>query len=69
MQGLENNHVEMYLDIEKIREFILNLTPAKAREIGIKQRSSLNKIKNRVKKGDFKLNTKKMKKVLNVIYY
>lgn len=36
MYELESNRVEMHYDIEKIREFILNLTPAKPREIGIK---------------------------------
>lgn len=67
MQELESNRVEMYYDIEKIRESILNLTPTKAREIGIKYRSTLNKLKNRVKEGDFKLDTKEVKKILNCI--
>ncbi|KKH93077.1 hypothetical protein EO95_17385 [Methanosarcina sp. 1.H.T.1A.1] len=66
MQELESNHVEMYPDIEKMREFILSLTPDKAREIGIKYRSTLNKLKNRVKEGDFKLDTKEVKKILDV---
>lgn len=64
MQELESNHVETYSDIEKIREFVLNLTPDKAREIGINYRSTLNKLKNRVKEGDFKLDTKEMKKII-----
>jgi hypothetical protein len=64
MQELESNHVEIYHDIEKIREFILNLTPDKAREIGIKYRSTLSKLKNREKEGNFKLDTKEMRKII-----
>ncbi|WP_406661415.1 DNA polymerase domain-containing protein [Methanolobus sp. ZRKC3] len=64
MQELESNTVEMYPDIEKIREFVLNLTPADARDIGIKYRSTLKKLKDRLREGDFKLGTKEMRKVL-----
>jgi hypothetical protein len=53
MQELESNTVETYHDIEKLRRFILNLTPAEAREIGIKYRSTLKK-----------LNTKEMRKII-----
>jgi hypothetical protein len=63
MQELESNRVEMYYDIEKIREFILNLTPAKAREIGIENRSTLKQLKDRVREGELNLNTKEMKKI------
>ncbi|WP_406661859.1 hypothetical protein V7O66_04905 [Methanolobus sp. ZRKC3] len=64
MQELESNHVETYPDIEKIRDFVLGLTPAEAREIGIKYRSTLRKLKDRLREGDFKLGTKEMRKVL-----
>ena len=64
MQELESNSIETYRDIEKLREFILNLTPAEAREIGIKYRSTLKKLKDKVKEGDFKLNTKEMRKII-----
>jgi len=64
MQELDGNRVETYYDIAKLREYILNLTPAEARKIGIKHRSTLKKIKDRVKEGDFKMDTKEMKKVL-----
>jgi len=49
------------------RNLILNLTPDKAKEIGIKYRNILNKLKNRVKEEDFKLNAKELKKILNFI--
>ncbi|MDD3245989.1 MAG: hypothetical protein PHF18_03885 [Methanosarcina sp.] len=64
MQELESNHVDMYPNIEKIREFVLHLKPAKAREIGIKYRSTLKKLKKRVQEGDFNRNTKEMRKTL-----
>lgn len=64
MQELESNTVEMYHDIEKIREYVLNLTPAEARKIGIKYRSTLNKEKDRMRDEDFNLNTKEMRKLL-----
>ena len=64
MQELESNRVETYYDTAKLREYILNLTPAEAREIGIKHRSTLKKIKDRVREREFKLDTKEMRKVL-----
>ncbi|NPE30690.1 hypothetical protein HNV12_22590 [Methanococcoides sp. SA1] len=67
MQELENNRVETYHDIEKLREFILNLTPAEARKIGIKYRSTLKKLKDRVREGEYKLDTKEMRKILQYI--
>lgn len=65
MQELESNHVEIYPDIEKIRKFILDLTPAKAREIGIKYRKTLSDLKDRVKEGDFNMNTPDIRKVMD----
>jgi hypothetical protein len=64
LQELESNHVETYYDIEKIREFILNLTPAEARNIGVKHRSTLKKIKDRVQEEEFNMNTKEMRKII-----
>lgn len=68
MQELEGNEVEIYHDIEKIREFVLGFTPAKAREIGIKHRSTLKQLKDRVREGGFNMNTKEMRKVLKAMY-
>jgi hypothetical protein len=69
MQELEGNRVETYYDIEKLREYVLNLTPAEARAIGIKYRSTLNKLKDRVKEGELNLNTKEIRKVLKAMHY
>ncbi len=68
MQELESNTVETYHDLEKIREYVLNITPAEARKIGIRHRSTLKQLKNRVREGDFNLNTKEMRKVLKAMY-
>jgi len=48
-----------------LREYILNLTPVEAREIGIKHRSTLKKIEDRVREGEFNMDTKEIRKVLN----
>lgn len=64
MQELESNRVETYYDTAKLREYILNLTPAEAREIGIKHRSTIKNIKDRVREREFKLDMKEMRKVL-----
>ncbi|WP_319507623.1 DNA polymerase [uncultured Methanolobus sp.] len=67
MQELESNHVETYHDIEKIREFVLGLSPAEARKIGIKYRSTLKILKERVQEEEFNMNTKEMRKILEEI--
>ena len=67
MQESESNHVEMYQDIEKMREFILNLTPAKAKEIGITHRSELSYLKKKAREGKLNFNTPVMRKILK--YY
>lgn len=52
MQELESNRIETYHDIEKLREFVLNLTPAEARWFGIKYGSALKKMKDGVWRGN-----------------
>jgi len=60
--------VLIHYDIEKIRAFVLGLTPVEVRDIGIKYRSTLKKLKDRVREGEFKLNTKMMRKILEATY-
>ncbi|MDG6244855.1 MAG: DNA polymerase [Methanolobus sp.] len=69
IQELESNTIEAYHDIEKIRGFVLGLTPAESRDIGIKHRSTLKQLKDRVKKGNFNMNTKEMRKILNKVIW
>lgn len=67
MQELEGNIVETYHDIAKLRNYILNLTPAEAREIGIKNRSTLKQLKDRARKGEFKVDTKEIRKIVQYL--
>jgi hypothetical protein len=57
MQELEGNTVETYLDIKKFHEWVLSLEPKDAQAMGIMDRSTLKRIKDKIKQGD-KLNYK-----------
>lgn len=57
MQKLESKKVETYLDIKKFHECVLQLTPKDARAMGINDRSTLKRIKDKIKDGR-KLNYK-----------
>ncbi|WP_406657355.1 hypothetical protein V7O62_02035 [Methanolobus sp. ZRKC2] len=58
MQELESNHVETYLDIKKFHEWVLQLKPKDTRAMGINDRSTLKRIKDKMKSGK-KLNYRK----------
>jgi len=47
-----------------LREYIFNLTHAEARDIGIKHRSTLKQMKDRLREEEFNLKMKKMRKIL-----
>jgi len=57
MQELERNKVETYLDIKKFHEWVLSLEPKDSRAMGIKDRSTLKRIKDKIMQGE-KLNYK-----------
>jgi len=63
-QELGVKKAQEFVNEEEIKRMIISLTPTEAREIGIKHRSTLKKIKDRVKEGKFKVNTKKMRKII-----
>jgi hypothetical protein len=67
-QPLDVTGAQVFINEEDIKQNILSLSPKEAREFGIKYRSTLNKLKNRVKEGDFKLDTKEIRKILNFVY-
>ncbi|MDQ1251742.1 MAG: hypothetical protein QG646_853 [Euryarchaeota archaeon] len=67
-QPLDVTGAQVFINEEDIKQKILSLSPKEAREFGIKYRSTLNKLKNRVKEGDFKLDTKEIRKILNFVY-
>lgn len=50
-----------------VYDYILNQTPEKAREIGIKHSSTLKKINDRVEEVEFKLDTKEMRKIIEYL--
>lgn len=64
-QGWENNQ-EIYKNMKEIYQKILNITPEKARKRGVKHRSTLKRIKDKIRKGE-KLNLRigSVKKLLN----
>lgn len=58
MQELECNRVETYIDFKKFHEWVLTLQPTDTREMGIMDRSTLKRIKDKIKQGK-KLNYEK----------
>ena len=73
--GKEANNIdEQALDVKKAQEFIneklvydfiLNLTPERAREIGIKHRSALAYLKKKAKGGDLNFKAKNVRRIVN----
>jgi hypothetical protein len=55
MEELESNKVETYLDSKKFHEWVLGLEPKDMRVMGIKDRSTLKRIKDKIRQGQ-KLN-------------
>lgn len=51
IQEFESNNVETYLDIKKFHEWVLELNPDDVREMGIEHRSTLKRIKDKIKNG------------------
>jgi len=75
--GKEANNIdEQELDVKKAQEFvdeklvygfILNLTPEKAREIGIKHRSALAYLKKKAKEGDLNFRSRNVKIIVKSV--
>ncbi len=66
LDPLETHMNEIYEDIEELRQFIIDLKPEEARIMGIKYRSSLDKLQKSAsnKNKELNLKTKNIKKVL-----
>ena len=57
---------QVFINEEELRNKILALTPKEAREIGIKYRSALKKIKDKIKSGEkINFNTKGVEKYIS----
>ncbi|UGV41613.1 hypothetical protein J7W08_04825 [Methanococcoides orientis] len=67
MQCLEQSQLETFYDLESLQEYILNLTPSKAKEIGV-SKSTLFSMKMRIKSQKLNLNTSAVKKLLEHFY-
>ncbi|AKB85834.1 DNA polymerase [Methanococcoides methylutens] len=63
MQCLEQSQLETFYDLKALEEYILNLTPSKAKEMGI-SKTTLFSMKKRIKSQKLSLNTSAVKKVL-----
>ena len=66
-QPLDVVKPQTFVNMEEIKQKILVLTPEEARKIGIKHRSTLKRMKYRIlKEGKINLDTKEVKKLVNV---
>ena len=65
-QALKVKEAQVFINEEELKNKILALTPKEAREIGIKYRSTLKKIKDKIKSGEkINFNTKGVKKYIS----
>jgi hypothetical protein len=65
-QALKVKEAHIFIDEEEMKRKILALTPKEAREIGIKYRSTLKKMKDKIISGDkINFNTKEIRKILD----
>ena len=79
-QVLDVKKAQEFVDEKSVYDFILNLTPDKTREIGIKHRSALAYLKKKAKGGDLNFTSRNVKGItfglfkrvqifVNVIYF
>lgn len=66
-QPLDVIGAQVFINEEEIKQMILALTPEEARKLGIKHRSTLKRMKDRIKNGKINLDTKEVKKILNIM--
>lgn len=66
-QPLDVIGAQVFINEEKVKQNILALTPEEARQFGIKHRSTLRRMKDRIMKdGKINLDTKEVKKLVNL---
>ncbi len=66
-QELDVKKAQEFIDEKLVYEFILNLTPEKARDIGIKHRSALAYLKKKAKEGKLNFKSNHVQRVVNHI--
>ena len=55
-----------FINEQLVYDCILNLTPEKAREIGIKHRSALAYLKKKSKEGDLNFKSRNVRRIVNI---
>ena len=66
-QVLDVKKAQEFINEESVYDFILRLTPDKAREIGIKHRSALAYLKKKAKVGDLNFKSRNVRKMVNIL--
>ena len=56
-----------FINEKLVYDFILNLTPEKAREIGIKHRSALAYLKKKAAEGDLNFKSRNVKRIMKAL--
>jgi hypothetical protein len=64
---LDVKKAQEFINERSVYDFVLNLTPDKAREIGIKHRSALAYLKKKAKGGDLNFKAKNVRKMVNIL--
>ena len=66
-QELNVKKAQEFVDEKRVYDFILMLTPEKAREIGIKHRSALAYLKKKAKEEDINFKSRNVRKILTIL--
>ncbi|MDW7733674.1 MAG: hypothetical protein SCH66_14750 [Methanolobus sp.] len=65
-QALDVKKAQEFINEKAVYDFILNLTPEKAQELGIKHRSALAYLKKKAKEGDLNFKHRNLRRTMKV---
>ncbi|WP_292464328.1 hypothetical protein [Methanolobus sp.] len=65
-QALDVKKAQEFINEKAVYDFILNLTPERARQLGIKHRSALAYLKKKAKEEDLNFESRNVKKLLQL---
>ncbi|MDR6223515.1 hypothetical protein [Methanococcoides alaskense] len=65
-QELDVKKAQEFINEKRVYDFVLKLTPEKAREIEIKHRSALAYLKKKAKEGDLNFKSRNVRNVIDV---
>ncbi len=63
-QALGAKKAQEFINEKAVYDFILNMTPERARELGIKHRSSLAYLKKKAKEGELNFKSRNVRRML-----